>query len=151
MVAGGRPSAASDTPGEAKGTWLLFLFIFTIGAVMFVVFNPSLSNFADFMRQNWYWVLGIGVMLLFAYRAFQGQGLFPNLRSLSIKGGGGGSVMNAGGGGGGGLMKTIKTVVYLLLFIVVLFLLMKIFMILGLWEEKLTAVYEWRGWPWQWW
>ena len=145
---GGQSTSVSDSDGERKGTWLLFIFLFSMGGILFLIYRPSLDSFTEFMQENWHWIAVFLVVILLAYRAFQGVGLFPNLRSLSISGGssGGGS---GGSGSGGGIITLFRWILRITLFCLVAFIFLYVAKLFDAsWAE---TAYDWNIWFWNWW
>ena len=119
-----------------------------MGGILFLIYRPSLDSFTEFMQENWHWIAVFLVVILLAYRAFQGVGLFPNLRSLSISGGssGGGS---GGSGSGGGIITLFRWILRITLFCLVAFIFLYVAKLFDAsWAE---TAYDWNIWFWNWW
>jgi len=153
MAAGGKKvgDGLRDTKGEKSLTIFFIMAFVLLVAFALTVYNPDWGGIGNFIRSNWWWILIIGLFLLFAWRAYQGVSLFPNLERVTV-GGGGGS--GGGGGGGGGRSRIFKTLKFLLMavvLIIILALILKIFEMLGIIGGWAGDIVGWGAWPWNWW
>lgn len=149
LPAGGKKvgGGLSDTKGEKSLTiFFILLFLLIVGFVL-TVYNPDFGGIGTFIRANWWWMLGTGVLILFAWRAYQKVSLFPRLERVTVGGGGG----SGGGGGGSRIMTFLKIVLVGIIIIVVLWLLLQIFEMLGIFGGLVSDIGDWGGWPWNWW
>lgn len=134
---GGRRGPLNDDKEGRDLTWIILIFAVFLGLMALLYYDVSWGGFGPWMQDNWYWLLGGLVILLLAWRAYQGVTSGDSVRDVSLGTGGRG-----GGGGDGGGSSRWMILLYGILIVVILWIILLILQQLNVLSGRLE---DWVG------